>query len=878
MAWPSPTEFNEAVQSPQTAFSDDDLRRTQPVTDPIGLVRPYSGNFADVYQLQGPGELCWAVKCFTRAVPHLQQRYQAISDHLQQGQLSFLVHFRYLAEGVRIGGQWYPIVKMPWIQGFTLNQFVRDNLDKPALLDRLAKMWLKLAQQLRGVGAAHADLQHGNVILVPNAKTGGLSLRLIDYDGMYVPSLARSPSGEVGHPNYQHPQRLRESVYNAEVDRFAHLVIYTSLRCLALPEGKALWGRYDNSENLLFREQDFAAPQQSTLFRELWRKQPMPTRTLIGHLLLAAQGPLTRVPLLDDLIDDGLVEPLTPDQDEQVRRLLGDTAAPAFAPALATPVTPAMLMEPAVGVLVSFESTISGVPPVPAPPRQQPRRSAPPPVAIPVGKRPAPPPLPRAAAPAPTAVDWKKSLGPGAVIAAVVLLGLLLMICISIVVVLTMPPSHKSGSPQENGTPPDSTPVLQGVDQRFPWPHRVTCLTATADGNLLYTGSDEATPRVRAYDMGTGELRQTFLGPKQAVRAVAVSPRGDWVLAVAGDGLFGWEVETGQLTYTLDQPGVHCVAVSPTGQLALSGSQDGVLRSWNLAEPRNNWHLTTGHAVRGVAFDLVNPWVFAAGANGTVRLWNLPENRMLREFPIPAGADTHVSFAPQARRLLTGGADGTTQWWDLDTGQELKKLVGGKRPIRALALLPGAQLAAVSSGGVGETADVRVWNLETGLALHRLEGHKGEVPALALVAKNDVLITGGADKSLRMWPTRRGAVLPKLLPTPPDPPLHDGIAYVKELSALLEQTVEVTANVESRQSASAARRELALLAERWTRFAAVPQPPIDRASKLMAGLLDQHDAAVRLRDRQVARLANLPVNSGTNAALAVLNLHDGQLK
>jgi len=53
MAWPSPTEFNEAVQSPQTAFSDDDLRRTQPVANPLGLISPYSGNFADVYQLPG---------------------------------------------------------------------------------------------------------------------------------------------------------------------------------------------------------------------------------------------------------------------------------------------------------------------------------------------------------------------------------------------------------------------------------------------------------------------------------------------------------------------------------------------------------------------------------------------------------------------------------------------------------------------------------------------------------------------------------------------------------------------------------------------------------------------------------------------------------
>ena len=42
---------------------------------------------------------------------------------------------------------------------------------------------------------AHADLQHGNVILVP--KGDQLALKLIDYDGMYVPALAGGLSGDV---------------------------------------------------------------------------------------------------------------------------------------------------------------------------------------------------------------------------------------------------------------------------------------------------------------------------------------------------------------------------------------------------------------------------------------------------------------------------------------------------------------------------------------------------------------------------------------------------------------------------------------------------------------------------------------------------------
>src|SRR5437764_106846 len=82
------------------------------------------------------------------------------------------------------------------------------------------------------------------------SKAGALAVKLIDYDGMFVPALAGQKSGEVGHANFQHPQRLREGSYGPEVDRFSHLVIYTALRCLAVV-GRPLWERHDNGDNLL---------------------------------------------------------------------------------------------------------------------------------------------------------------------------------------------------------------------------------------------------------------------------------------------------------------------------------------------------------------------------------------------------------------------------------------------------------------------------------------------------------------------------------------------------------------------------------------------------------------------------------------------------
>ena len=141
MAWPQPTDYNEAIQNPRSCFRDPELQTAQVVADDLGMPRPYSGNFADVYHLRGPNGQSWAVKCFTREVVSLQSRYQAISHHLQQGSPPFMVQFQYLPEGIRIGGQWYPIVKMDWVEGFTVNEFVRQHADKPLVMYRLAKMW-----------------------------------------------------------------------------------------------------------------------------------------------------------------------------------------------------------------------------------------------------------------------------------------------------------------------------------------------------------------------------------------------------------------------------------------------------------------------------------------------------------------------------------------------------------------------------------------------------------------------------------------------------------------------------------------------------------------------------------------------------------------
>lgn len=312
MPWPMSQDYNEAIQSPRLCFNDAELREGRAVTSHLGLPMPYSGSFADVYEFNCPAsKRKWALKCFTREVAGLRERYSEISAYLKQVNLPFMVDFHYLDPGIKVRGLWYPVLKMHWIDGLTLNAYLREHADEPRALERLSQIWAYIARKLDKAGLAHCDLQHGNVLVGTGLQATTIGVRLIDYDGMYVPALARKPTSEVGHPAFQHPQRSRARLYRIEVDRFSHLVIYTALRAVMVG-GRPLWERFENGDNLLFRSNDLGAPDQSELFAELFRLNDPLVRKLAGNLALAAREPLTQTPRLDDLLEHQETIEMTP--------------------------------------------------------------------------------------------------------------------------------------------------------------------------------------------------------------------------------------------------------------------------------------------------------------------------------------------------------------------------------------------------------------------------------------------------------------------------------------------------------------------------------------------------------------------------------------
>jgi hypothetical protein len=272
VSWPTPQDYNEAIQAPRLNFFDPELKDGVVETTHFGLPRPITGGFASVYRVRCGGRE-WAVRCFLREFLDQQQRYDAISKHLTSAKLPYTVGFNFLPQGIRVKGQWYPILKMEWVQGELLHRYVKRNLSTPTALLDLANRWVTMMKALQAASIAHGDLQHGNVLVVNGEP------RLIDYDGMYVPALAGRGSHEEGHRNYQHPQRTGFD-FDLSIDGFAGWVIYISLVAFSIaPE---LWDKVNaGDECLLFRRADFDAPYSSESLN-LLSKHPDPRLDALG--------------------------------------------------------------------------------------------------------------------------------------------------------------------------------------------------------------------------------------------------------------------------------------------------------------------------------------------------------------------------------------------------------------------------------------------------------------------------------------------------------------------------------------------------------------------------------------------------------------------
>lgn len=289
--YPQITDYNEAIQNPRISLPDPELKVGSVDKTHLGLPIVLSGGFALTYVIRS-GAHTWAVRCFHQEIPGVENRYKQISHVLSSLKSGYFVEFEFLPQGIVVNGGKYPIVKMRWVDGQTLDTFLDKNYRSQEVIQRLRSSFMEVATKLSEWGIAHGDLQTLNVLVQ------GSQLRLIDYDGMFVPGMQEGNGTEIGHRHYQHPDRNR-ATFGPKMDRFSLISIYMSLSAIA--EKPEFYSKYrSGGEAILFTANDYEDPASSPLFNDVSRITNLTKHVEAFEKICNA--PVEEVPSLDDFV------------------------------------------------------------------------------------------------------------------------------------------------------------------------------------------------------------------------------------------------------------------------------------------------------------------------------------------------------------------------------------------------------------------------------------------------------------------------------------------------------------------------------------------------------------------------------------------------
>ena len=254
MNYPLISEYIEAIKSAEDNF--DELSYLRPVLNEDGEPVMSAGGFSVVFKMKDErdGKL-YAIKCFTKEQEGRSENYKLIADELEFISSNYLTPIRYLEKELYVDTDQteetdYPVLLMDWVEGKTLDVYIKDHSEEKYVLEMLAFQFCKLASWLLSQPFAHGDLKPDNIIVKEDGK-----IVLVDYDGMYVPAMKGQKAKEIGSPGFRHPKRSEDN-YNENIDDFSIALIAMSLKAFSL--NKVLIDNYCSSDLFFFKESDFA--------------------------------------------------------------------------------------------------------------------------------------------------------------------------------------------------------------------------------------------------------------------------------------------------------------------------------------------------------------------------------------------------------------------------------------------------------------------------------------------------------------------------------------------------------------------------------------------------------------------------------------------
>ncbi|MFN6483975.1 MULTISPECIES: serine/threonine-protein kinase [unclassified Nostoc] len=239
-------------------------------------------------------------------------------------------------------------------------------------------------------------------------------------------------------------------------------------------------------------------------------------------------------------------------------------------------------------------------------------------------------------------------------------------------------------------------------------------------------------------------------GHSKAVLALAISPDGQTLVSGSEDNIIKvWNLNNGNEIFTLTghSKQINSVAISPDGQTLVSGSDDDTIKILNL---KTGEEISTikanSRTVLSVAISPDQQMVVSGSSDSRVRLWNLKTGECIKTLATHAYRVSSVAISQDGYTVASSSWDKTIKIWPKST------LTGHLKPVTSIVIGLNSQIL------VSASVDRRiiVWNLNTGEKIYTLDGHSDVVNSVAISPDSQKIVSGSDDEKIKVWNLSNG--------------------------------------------------------------------------------------------------------------------------
>jgi WD40 repeat protein len=280
--------------------------------------------------------------------------------------------------------------------------------------------------------------------------------------------------------------------------------------------------------------------------------------------------------------------------------------------------------------------------------------------------------------------------------------------------------------------------------------------TFLPDGRRVVTSTDQGQTRI--WDAQTGADVTPASLSKPATNVVT---EGKWIALDSGDEVSIWDSERLERSQIM-KPGkdISVFAISPDGQRIATGSENGIVSMWNIADGEKLAEMR-GHKdeIAAAAFSRDGARLITVSRDRTVRVWNGTAGGEVLLVSGKAGRLFPASFSPDSQRIVVSARDNISRRvdqarlakvWDTATGKQLD-LKDLDAPVDALAFAPDGKRIVVGTNDslftLDMTADAR--QVPSGIS-----GSPGRI--LAISPHRNLIFLGGFSEPFHVWDVSSG--------------------------------------------------------------------------------------------------------------------------